>query len=152
MRERIEVASPRRGPAPAVPQEAAQVGELRRDAAARLVHWGLEDLVGEVMVIMSELLANALLHSGTELIVLDVRVRDGFLVVTVIDGMPGHATLRPAADDAESGRGLVLVESLAEACGGTWGVSRNGAETWCRLPVPTAERPRERPRSVRTVE
>lgn len=91
---------------------------------------------GDVMVIISELLTNALLHSGTTEISLNITVQDGALHITVGDGMPGAAEPREAGADAESGRGLALVEALVEESGGTWGTSADGATTWCLLSVP----------------
>lgn len=140
MSERIAIA-PRAGGNPPRPQDACRVGALRRIAAARLRYCGLEALLGDVMVIVSELLTNALLHSGTKEIDLNIVVRDRCLRITVTDGMPGGAVLKNADEDAESGRGLFLVEALVTQSGGTWGTSEDGAQTWCSLPVRREERP-----------
>jgi anti-sigma regulatory factor (Ser/Thr protein kinase) len=113
---------------------------MRRIAAARLRYCGLEALTGDVMLIVSELLTNAVVHSGTGEISLNLAVRDGFLHVTVIDGVPGSARRKDVANNAESGRGLALVEAVAKENGGTWGTSAGGAETWCSLAVPAEER------------
>ncbi|MFC9280848.1 ATP-binding protein [Streptomyces collinus] len=110
---------------------------MRRIAAAKLKFCGLDDLVGDVMVIVSELWTNALLHSGTTEITLTLEIRDGYLRVTVDDGVPGFPVPKlDKAEDAESGRGLVLVEHLVQEHGGTWGASKGGAETWCTLALP----------------
>jgi anti-sigma regulatory factor (Ser/Thr protein kinase) len=138
MKERIEVV-PRLGDDPPRPQDASRVGALRRIAAARLKSCGLDTLIDEVMLIVSELLTNAVLHSGTKEITLSLSVRDGFLHVTVTDGMPGGATRKHANKDAESGRGLALVEALVAEYGGAWGTSDGGAETWCSLALPAEE-------------
>lgn len=138
MNERITVTPCRRG-APPRPQDAAQVGVLRRVAAAKLKHRGLDALIDEVLVISSELLTNALLHSGTTEITLNLAVRDGFLRIAVSDGMPGRAERRKPDEKAEAGRGLALVEALAEESGGTWGTGEDGAETWCSLRLPAEE-------------
>ncbi|OQR63522.1 hypothetical protein B6E66_13485 [Streptomyces maremycinicus] len=135
MRERIEIV-PRNGDDPPRPQDATHVGAMRRIAAAKLTHCGLEMLIDEVMVIVSELLTNAVLHSGTRQIALSLRVERGVLLIVVADGMPGHARRKEVEDDTESGRGLALVEALARENGGSWGTSNAGAETWCRLVLP----------------
>ncbi|MFF3892734.1 ATP-binding protein [Streptomyces sp. NPDC001812] len=140
MTQRIEVV-PRLGDEPPRPQDASRVRVMRRITAARLRYCGLDPLIDAVMVIISELLANALLHSRTREIILSLTLRDGFLDITVTDGMPGSATAKHVDDNAESGRGLVLVEALAKENGGTWGTSDAGAQTWCRLAVPTKARP-----------
>lgn len=139
MNERIAVA-PCGGDGMPRPRDAARVGVLRRIAAARLKYRGLDALVGDVLLITSELLTNALLHSGTTEITLNLAVRDGCLRITVVDGIPGRAERRDADDEAETGRGLSLVEVLSEQNGGTWGTSEDGAATWCSLRVPAAQR------------
>ncbi|MFJ3825287.1 ATP-binding protein [Streptomyces nodosus] len=106
---------------------------MRRIAAARLRYWGLETMTDDAMLIVSELLTNALRHSGTSEINLSIEVEDDFLRIAVHDGMPGSTTLKVEDCDAESGRGLLLVEALAQEGGGSWGTSDNGAITWCQL-------------------
>jgi signal transduction histidine kinase len=140
MNARFEVV-PRSGDDPPRLQDASRVGTMRRIAAARLRYWGITALIDEVLLILSELLTNALLHSGTKEISLCIAVRDGFLYVTVTDGMPGSATRKYANDKAESGRGLALVEAMVKANGGDWGTSDAGTQTWCSLAVPAEERP-----------
>lgn len=135
MTERIEIA-PRIGDDPPRLQDAARVGAMRRIAAARLRYCGLSALIDEAMVIVSELLTNAVLHSGTRQIALSLRIECGVLHITVTDGMPGSALCKHVDDDAESGRGLVLVEALVTENGGKWGTRDAGAETWCSLVVP----------------
>ncbi|MFJ8806076.1 ATP-binding protein [Streptomyces sp. NPDC102490] len=139
MNERIVVA-PRRSDGRPRSRDAARVGVLRRIAAAKLKHHGLDMLINDVLLISSELLTNALLHSGTTEFTLNLTVRSGCLRIAVIDDMPGRAELREIDNEAETGRGLRLVEVLAEQSGGTWGTSEDGAATWCSLPVPTGQR------------
>lgn len=140
MSERIAVQLPSDG-ASHRREDACRVGVLRRVAAARLRFCGLEALIDDVMLVVSELLTNALLHSGGTEIVLRLRVEDGFLRVIVVDGMPGCAVPKAAEADAESGRGLALVEAVAGENGGAWGTSEDGFETWCSLRVPGEEAP-----------
>ncbi|MFE1749587.1 ATP-binding protein [Streptomyces anandii] len=114
---------------------------MRCLTATRLGHWGLEAMTDDIVLIVSELLTNAILHSGTTEIGLVVSVRDGCLTITVRDGMAGHTRPRPCDSEVESGRGLFLVESLARERGGAWGTSDAGATTWCRLALPTGQHP-----------
>ncbi|CAM5236440.1 ATP-binding protein [Streptomyces griseomycini] len=116
--------------------DAARIGTMRRIAAARLRYCGLEVLKGDVMLIVSELLTNALLHSGTTEISLSITAEDKSLRIAVRDGMPGNATPKTPGHKDESGRGLQLVQALVKESGGTWGTSDNGAETWCSLTIP----------------
>lgn len=135
MSERFRVAA-RRGEAPPRAEDACRVGMMRRIAAARLRYCGLDTLIDEVMVIVSELLTNAVLHSGTTEIALNLSVQKGFLRVTVTDGMPETGAPKSVDEDAESGRGLALVDALVADHGGTWGTSPDGATTWCDLQIP----------------
>ncbi|MFI9830822.1 ATP-binding protein [Streptomyces sp. NPDC051913] len=139
--ERFKV-EPHCGAGPPREDAACRVGAMRRLVAARLGACGVGALVDEAMLIVSELLTNALVHSGTSEVSLNLAVREGFLVITVVDGMPGAAQLKQACDDAESGRGLELVAAVAEACDGAWGTSDAGAKTWCFLALPAAEEQR----------
>ncbi|MGW8954748.1 ATP-binding protein [Streptomyces sp. NPDC055709] len=113
---------------------------MRRIAAARLRYCGLEALTDDVMLIVSELLTNAILHSRTTEIGLRMTVRDGFLCITVADGMPIRPEPRHVDENAESGRGLALVAALAKENGGDWGTSDEGRETWCSLSLAGAQR------------
>lgn len=138
MNERFKVA-PSRGAAPPRVEDARRVSLMRRIAAARLRYCGLETMTDDVMLILSELLTNALLHSGTTEINLNIALQDGSLHIAVRDGMPGSAEPKVAEHNAESGRGLMLLAALVAESGGTWGTLDDGATTWCRLTVP-AER------------
>ncbi|MCW8382364.1 ATP-binding protein [Streptomyces justiciae] len=128
--------APRHGDAPPRAEDAFRVGVLRRIAAARLRYCGFEALREDVMLIVTELLTNALLHSGTTQISLDIAVDKGDLCIAVGDGVPGRAEPNPADGNAESGRGLLIVDALVQENGGLWGTSEDGATTWCRLNIP----------------
>ncbi|MEU9167667.1 ATP-binding protein [Streptomyces sp. NPDC048420] len=131
----VDVA-PHHGAGPLRKADAHCVRVLRSSAAARIRFCGLEDLIDEVMLLVSELVTNAVLHSGTSRVGLVMAVREGFLHIDVIDGMPGHATPKQVGSDAESGRGLALVQMVVEERGGAWGTRDTGSTTWCRLAVP----------------
>ncbi|MFC5220479.1 ATP-binding protein [Streptomyces coerulescens] len=135
LHQRIIVAL-RHTAAPPSDEEASRIGVVRRIAAAKLRYCGLKALVDNVMLIVSELLTNALLHSGTTEIRLDITVEGQDLCIAVHDGMAGHAVPKITDDDAESGRGLQLIDVLIRENGGCWGTSEGGATTWCRLAIP----------------
>ncbi|MGW3952980.1 ATP-binding protein [Streptomyces sp. NPDC004752] len=139
LNETIRVA-PRRGDDPLRAEDTVRVGIMRRIVSARLRYCGLEVLHDDVMLIVSELLTNALLHSGTTKITLSITVEDESLRIAVGDGMPGCAAPKPTDGDAESGRGLALVEHLVQENGGDWGTGDAGATTWCLLDVPATDR------------
>jgi anti-sigma regulatory factor (Ser/Thr protein kinase) len=113
--------------------DARRVQMARRVTAAWLRCCGLPDLVDDATLIVSELVTNAIVHSSGSQVTLTLAIRDGFLHIAVHDETPGDFTVHNADSDAERGRGLFLVDHLADAHGGTWGTSDEGATTWCRL-------------------
>ncbi|WP_405772826.1 ATP-binding protein [Streptomyces sp. NBC_00080] len=134
MDTRLAIA-PRSCDAPPRVQDAYQVGVMRRAVAAKLRCYGLNMLIDEVLLIVSELLTNAVLHSGTRQVTLSLHLEHGVLRIAVADGMPGRAPRKDVDGEAESGRGLALVDALVHENGGRWGTSRDGSETWCSLVV-----------------
>ncbi|MFE7170891.1 SpoIIE family protein phosphatase [Streptomyces sp. NPDC057616] len=93
-------------------------------------------LVDDAVLVVSELVTNAVVHAGTE-VVLECRLEhdSGALVVEVGDHHPSRAPRDSEAEvpyeTPEYGRGLRLVATLAES----WGVTfRKGTKTvWARL-------------------
>ncbi|AXI91332.1 ATP-binding protein (plasmid) [Streptomyces sp. ETH9427] len=130
----FEVCPPRAGGE--IPErDARRVGMARKLTAARLRYCGLEALVDDATLIVSELVTNAIQHGDGNQITMTVTVRDGVLRLAVHGETPGQPVARNAPDDAERGRGLFLVNCLAAAHGGTWGTEQNGTTTWCTLAV-----------------
>jgi anti-sigma regulatory factor (Ser/Thr protein kinase) len=86
---------------------------------------------GDVAVLLaSELFGNSVLHSGSGFpggtVTVAVVAEDGIVRVEVTDrGGPGVPRLRSAGGDAEGGRGLELVATLAAG----WGWRRRGGRT-----------------------
>ncbi|MFJ8078328.1 ATP-binding protein [Streptomyces sp. NPDC096176] len=79
---------------------------------------GTADAADVAELLASELVTNALIHTDQGAVV-TATVEDSRLHVEVQDFMAGlPVSDRPRADLGTSGRGLVLVESLADA----WGV------------------------------
>ncbi|MFJ9360790.1 ATP-binding protein [Streptomyces mirabilis] len=121
--------------------DAVRVRMARRVTAARLRYCGLPGLIDDATLIVSELVTNAIVHSGGTRITFTMTVGDGFLRIYVRDEMPGVPTVHGSDDEAERGRGLFLVGSLAEEHAGTWGFSDGGATTWCRLTITAGQQP-----------
>ncbi|MFI0009686.1 ATP-binding protein [Streptomyces sp. Ju416(a)] len=116
------------------PEDGVKVGVIRRRARQRLSDRGLACVADEAVLIVSELVTNAIVHSGGREITVILSLRASFLRIDVHDGVPSsHAHPRAPSDIAEDGRGLALVQSLAEEGRGTWGVDDAGATTWCEL-------------------
>lgn len=88
--------------------------------------------VDAVLVVVSELVTNAVLHGGTEVEVL-VDLRDDGVRLEVRDGDPSHPPVpREPSPRAVGGRGLGIVDALADE----WGWQRTGEDgkvVWCEL-------------------
>ncbi|MFJ6861469.1 ATP-binding protein [Streptomyces werraensis] len=100
------------------------------------------DQANALLVVLSELCTNAVLHGHTD--AFDVRgwvPATGELRLEVDDKTPSVSPTPGSPDaDAESGRGLFLVDALVRELGGTWGFSADGARVWCVLPALGAAR------------
>ncbi len=112
-------------------QDALWPQRLRRIVRARLAYWGRPDLIDKAELLLTELATNALRHGKGHKVGVRVFFRAGRCVIEVDDGSSTRPELRHAGLDDEGGRGLLLVESLAEE----WGVSDDGTTTWCTLPL-----------------
>jgi anti-sigma regulatory factor (Ser/Thr protein kinase) len=92
-----------------------------RHAVARLLQTTPpvpDEVVEDVLLLVSEVVTNAVLHARTEVHV-EASVVPGRILVSVADDDPLHAPHRPERGAlATSGRGMHLVERLAT----TWGV------------------------------
>ena len=90
----------------------------------------------QAVLLVSELVTNAVLHARTRFTV-EVEVVDDTARVSVEDSSPLPPAVRTFSDLAGSGRGLHLVEALASR----WGVdSRDGAgkRVWFELDLSAA--------------
>jgi anti-sigma regulatory factor (Ser/Thr protein kinase) len=98
------------------------VPEARRALRELLRHWGRPGRSEIAELLTSELVTNALIHTDHDA-VLTATVGPRGLRVEVRDFVGRRPRLRvPNADDGTHGRGLVLVQSLADA----WGVRAHG--------------------------
>ena len=89
-------------------------------------------------LLVSELVANGVLH-GRSQVTVTVRLQGSVLTVSVADEDSRRPVLFRADESALGGRGLTLVEQLADS----WGVSEQefGKAVWFRLAVdPVAAR------------
>ncbi|WBO63018.1 ATP-binding protein [Streptomyces camelliae] len=107
------------------------VPEARRELRELLRHWGKPGRSEIAELLTSELVTNALVHTDDDA-VLTAVVEPGGLRVEVRDFVTRRPELRaPDTDDDTHGRGLVLVQSLADA----WGVRPHGVgkSVWFEL-------------------
>ncbi|MEU4462872.1 ATP-binding protein [Streptomyces sp. NPDC024017] len=113
--------------------EPAEVAALRRIMRLRLGVWGLHDLVDEAQLCVSELVSNVITHVGPGTpATLAVFMTGTHLRIEVRDpDTRALPTLRDASTDSEAGRGLALVDAVADR----WGVllRPDHKVTWCEL-------------------
>lgn len=127
---------PHRSHAFDLPATPVSVGRTRRQVGVLLSTWGIAaDTRDNAVLVASELLTNALTHSGGERIVCRVHGDARRLRIEVEDehrGPTPPAPRRPGPDD-QSGRGLLLVDALCT----DWGVEdapdRPGRTVWAEL-------------------
>ncbi len=81
--------------------------------------WNLDDLSEIAELLTTELVTNAILHAGTPVRVVAHRSTPEVVVVKVFDGSPRLPSRSPRASDpdAERGRGLFLIDQLANCWG-----------------------------------
>ena len=117
-----------------LPCDASSVGVARRllrHELSTLRHADVDaDLADAAGLLVSELVTNAIVHARTD-VTLRVTIRRGVLRIEVADGSPVVPTPRRTSALAGTGRGLQLVDRLANR----WGVqkSRGGKTIWFEL-------------------
>ncbi|MDO0925108.1 ATP-binding protein [Streptomyces sp. TG1A-8] len=107
------------------------VPEARREVRALLRHWGRPGRSEIAELLTSELVTNALVHTDDDAVLTAVVSPDG-VRVEVRDFLAHRPRPRvPDPDDDTHGRGLVLVQSLADS----WGVRPHGVgkSVWFEL-------------------
>ncbi|WP_326644449.1 ATP-binding protein [Streptosporangium sp. NBC_01755] len=138
-----------------IPRDPATVGEARRMTRETLTGWGLApEFADDAVLVVGELVANATLY-GEEPIRLSLWGMPQGVCVRVTD----HGSERPRklslGEDASHGRGLAIVEALADRWGvvpvpggigktvwAAWGISRSQSDASraidCMDPVPSS--------------
>ncbi|WP_407564692.1 ATP-binding protein [Streptomyces sp. 184] len=131
-------------------------GTARAIARYWMVEWQVPAGVrADAELIVSELAANTVLHTTSRVIEFRLHLRDRWLMINVVDqgprrpvrlidhvaesdvGKPLLADEAPGAEEiADSGRGLLIVDRLAEK----WGANplRGGTLAWARLTIPAS--------------
>ncbi|MBD0737051.1 hypothetical protein BGM09_28325 [Streptomyces sp. CBMA29] len=81
--------------------------------------WGLEEFEDSACLVVTELVSNAVNHARLESLLVRVALEGpGVVGVSVVDRSKKMPRAQETGPDGESGRGLVLVDSLS---GGRWG-------------------------------
>lgn len=105
-----------------LPADAASVSRARRFVRGLLDESGASAFEECAVLLVSELVTNAVLHTRTAPEI-TVRLSDGRLWVGVHDGSPVKPAPKRYGPDAATGRGLQLVDRVAAS----WGVERDAA-------------------------
>lgn len=97
-----------------LPPLSRSVPEARRDVASTLEQWGLADLSDTAVLLVSEVVTNAVLHARTEVMLTMRRVGSG-VRIEVSDGSALPPSMRWHSDTSTTGRGLRMLDLLADA-------------------------------------
>lgn len=140
---------PATGPVPGyvqtLPLYASSVSVARMSARTTLACWGLDDMSDDVVLVVSELVTNAVQHArpawalpenpGRCRLSLE-RPEPGTVWVSVADQCARPPTLAESPDGAETGRGMAVVDALAAR----WEVlhpAKAGKTVWAELRADT---------------
>lgn len=117
-----------------LPARDASVAVARRRVGERLCEWGVaEPVYDDAALVVSELFTNALVHTDSAEITCRVQTTLETVYLAITDqgrGTSGPEVREP--EEAENGRGLLLVNALAEL----WGVRNengSGRTVWAVL-------------------
>jgi anti-sigma regulatory factor (Ser/Thr protein kinase) len=116
-----------------LPRTAASPAEARLQVSRFVAENDLLGQAGVALLVLSELVTNAVLH-GSEPIQVCVTSRDDILRIEVSDGDTHTGRIAPQgrrSPDQPGGRGLQIVNSLARS----WGTTRtvNGKTVWAEV-------------------
>ncbi|KQX82834.1 ATP-binding protein [Streptomyces sp. Root1310] len=113
--------------------EPTEVAALRRIMRLHLGIWGLQEVADDAQLCMSELVSNVITHVGPGTpVTLAVSMNGVRLRIEVHDpDARALPTLLDAKVESESGRGMALVDAIADR----WGVQLHADQkvTWCEL-------------------
>lgn len=118
--------------------DARSAGQARWFVRELLEEWGVQELTDSVLLSVSELVTNAVVHAGTA-VRLSLRLDAGSLRVEVEDSHPNRSLpvgVDSRSANAERGRGLLIVSTLAS----TWGVdyTHGSKRVWLEFQRPGA--------------
>jgi anti-sigma regulatory factor (Ser/Thr protein kinase) len=102
----------------------------RRWIVQRCREWECPELADSAALLVSELVTNVFLHARTDCSIHATFDRS-VLAVTVADGGSHELVVHPASTSAEDGRGLAILEAVADE----WGIERSGGtnSVWFHL-------------------
>ncbi|MFB7666195.1 ATP-binding protein [Kitasatospora sp. NPDC056138] len=126
----------------------ASVPQTRHAVRDRLLAQGLaaeryQELVDDVLLIVSELVGNAVTHAAvlSPHLTTELAIEDGWVRISVEDGHPHRPKALESDQGQLGGRGLLLVKSVTLQAGGVCDVEctgEGGKVIWASLPLPAA--------------
>lgn len=117
-----------------VPKLSAEVAPARRRVTDQLEEWGAcldAETKGAIEVVVSELVANAVVHGGGRSVTVGLRLDAADVRVEVSDGSSRLGQPAPAGKYDESGRGRALIDALTERTGAL--AHPRGKTCWAEL-------------------
>ena len=107
------------------------VSVARARAGMRPMREALGDRYQDAVLLVSELITNAVRHGSGPSVSLTARVRGGAVRIEVVDGGDGFVAPSGLPDaSSPNGRGLQIVDSLSDA----WGVYEgNSTHVWFEI-------------------
>ncbi len=112
--------------------ESYSVVLAKRFVSATLASWGLEHLGDDVRLLTCELASNAIVHAATRFRV-TIELGASELRVEVLDESPTLPTDPDVDTSARSGRGLMIVNALADRHGVR--ALEGGKAVWFAVPL-----------------
>ena len=102
---------------------------VARDAAHTFCPGLSGQRLDDLRLVLSELVANAVVHGQGSTIEVRVAATDGVIRGEVVDDGDGFTVPARPEPDALGGRGLSIVDTLAQ----DWGVERGSTHVWFEL-------------------
>lgn len=117
--------------------EKISIPMTRRQVDKALHSWGHDSLQDSAHLLITEMAANAVRHCTGETFSVEVSLTQDAVRLSVTDSSPSYPQVKPSTHDDESGRGMMIVEALAQE----WGVMDNtiGKTVWACLSLTTQE-------------
>ncbi|HET6817047.1 MAG TPA: response regulator [Mycobacteriales bacterium] len=112
--------------------ELGSVMRSRRFVRETFAEWGITRAVDDALIVVSELVTNAITHAGSPCQV-RLSIDETSVRVEVFDEGAGTPDPQPASSTSEHGRGLHLITALTAA----WGIQQipdDGKIVWAELP------------------
>jgi anti-sigma regulatory factor (Ser/Thr protein kinase) len=118
-----------------LPPTVAAVPAARHLVLELLRAWESPHALDDAALLVSELVSNVVDHVGGEAeLTVEVSLSDAWLRIAVVDGLAIRPVVRELSSDRPRGRGLQLVQALADS----WGAEEHGGgkRVWFDLRPP----------------